>query len=228
MPNKQSNVAILIFANSSSKETKRKNLFQEGDFFDYLNKKIIQKAKKTSFDVVLFDETSQKGNTFGERFTNAVETTFTKGYQKVIAIGNDSPDLKVNHLKETFTKLENQQSVLGPSLDGGAYLIALDKNLFNKQQFLELPWQTNLLFTALRKLLAQSTKVTQLPYLKDIDNLNDLKTFLFRFNTSKELQLIIKSITPSLSKTFYYLHPILTIGFTTNLFNKGSPLHSSF
>ncbi|CAL2089369.1 DUF2064 domain-containing protein [Tenacibaculum sp. 190524A02b] len=227
MPHKQNDVAVLIFANSSSQETKQKSLPQGSELFDYLNHRVIQVAKKTSFDIVLFDETLQKGKTFGERFTNAIETIFAKGYHKVIAIGNDSPDLKTKHLKKAFTQLDNQQSVLGPSLDGGAYLIAFHKKHFNKQQFLQLPWQTNLLFTTLHQLLLQHTKVTSLTYLKDIDSFDDLKYFLFRFNTERILHDIIRKIIYSFKIVFYYFSPIQKINYPQNIFNKGSPTYLS-
>jgi len=59
----------------------------------------------------------------------------------VITIGNDTPILKSHHIVEASRQLESKNVVLGPSLDGGFYLLGIHKTHFNREQFIDLPWQ---------------------------------------------------------------------------------------
>ena len=54
-----------------------------------------------------------------------------------------APHLKTHHLIDTLHQLETKDLVLGPSKDGGFYLMGIKKAQFHKKTFVELPWQTN-------------------------------------------------------------------------------------
>ena len=70
---------------------------------------------------------SQKGVNLGERMCNAVKWFFHKGYEKVSLVGTDSPDLPFSFLEDAFQKLDSHNLVIGPSEDGGYYLIGMNK-----------------------------------------------------------------------------------------------------
>jgi len=217
--------AILIFANTPTEEVKRKNIVNGHDLFEHLNNKTYLEAKKTDLDVILYSEELQKGDSFGERFSNAIAYAFSKGYKHIISIGNDSPDLKAKHLTIASENLQQNILTLGPSLDGGTYLIAIAKEQFNKQDFAKLPWQTPKLLASLQNYLKhKDTIVQQLERLKDVDTTTDLHYFLYRFkNSNALLKEIIFTIISSLKRIpFFHFYAYKTQFFTTH-YNKGSP-----
>ncbi len=78
----------------------------------------------------------QEGSDLGERMHNAFRYVISKGYNEVILIGSDIPDIQDNELREAFIKLRYSDMVLGPTLDGGYYLIGMreaNKEIFNNK-----------------------------------------------------------------------------------------------
>jgi rSAM/selenodomain-associated transferase 1 len=71
----------------------------------------------------------QLGTTLGDRLASVMAEALSLGYSSVFAIGSDSPDLPPGHLTEAFSLLDGTSGagefdvVLGPSDDGGYYLI---------------------------------------------------------------------------------------------------------
>lgn len=76
-----------------------------------------------------FQSMPQKGKDLGERMLNAVQWLFEKGYNKVVLIGADSPDLPAYYIKDAFLKLNSYELVIGPAEDGGYYLIGMNMPL---------------------------------------------------------------------------------------------------
>ncbi|WP_160114021.1 DUF2064 domain-containing protein [Aquimarina sp. AU119] len=218
-------IAVLIFANSSEEELKHKCIPKGKGLFNYFNSQTLKKVRKTNLPFFLYSEKDQLGNNFAERFANAIEDLFNKGYEKIITLGNDSPNLEVSHIIEASKKLSHNDAVIGPSMDGGVYLMGLHRKSFNKLQFLELPWQTNTLAkTFINKILKLGLTVHFLKYLKDIDNLKDLKQFL---RDIRNLSSIFKNILLTIFKTSFqeirFQDVFISKVVTTLHFNKGSP-----
>lgn len=67
----------------------------------------------------------QKGDGLGERMHNAFKFAKNAGASKMVIIGSDSPILPASSIKKAFDLLGRADAVLGPSLDGGYYLIGL-------------------------------------------------------------------------------------------------------
>ena len=67
----------------------------------------------------------QCGPGFGERLQNYFDWSFENGAGKSIVIGADSPTLPMIYLEEAFSLLDAHEVVIGPSLDGGYYLIGM-------------------------------------------------------------------------------------------------------
>lgn len=66
----------------------------------------------------------QTGCNFAARFENAVETIAQLGYDEIVAIGRDCPELRASDIERAFSELATKQLVLGPDHRGGCYLIA--------------------------------------------------------------------------------------------------------
>ena len=116
---------------------------------------------------------AQKGNNLGERLSNAVGSTFRKGSKKVVVIGSDSPTIDKKIILKAFKELENKDCVIGPSLDGGYYLLGLSS--FNREIFKDISWSTNKVFKqTINKLKKLRLRFNLLEQLSDVDNLKDL------------------------------------------------------
>lgn len=220
------NTAILVFANSSQEEAKHKGIPQSQKLFDALTAQTLKTVEKSQLPFFHFSEDRQVGETFGERFTNAIDALFQKGYEHVITIGNDAPQLTATHIREAEKQLLSKKFVLGPSTDGGFYLMGLHKSHFRPTEFKKLAWQTSSLCKQLfQQITKTNTSVFRLEYLFDIDTVEDIKSIVnYNCQVSKEIRFLLLQVlnAPKLrikESSFYYnfLH--------SNVYrNKGSPI----
>jgi len=223
--------AILVFALSSQEEQKHKNINNGDNLFNALSEHSLKIVEKTGLPYFHYTEKEQEGDTFGERFTNAIKSVFNRGYKQIITIGNDSPQLTSSHLLESCFHLENGKTVIGPSSDGGFYLMGLHKSQFKASDFEQLSWKTSRLFLETAKLLKEhGGELIRLQTFMDLDNKADLQLFINRFKSvSKQLSdIIISLIFFKKSKIFYFKFIFLSKYLSENYYNKGSPfvLHS--
>ncbi|WP_298545337.1 DUF2064 domain-containing protein [uncultured Aquimarina sp.] len=221
--------AILIFANSSKEELLHKSIVGGEKLFTELTKKTLAVVESSRLPFFVFTEKNQNGKTFGERFVNAIQTTYDLGFENIITIGNDTPHLKKHHLLESARQLENSKFVLGPSADGGFYLMGLHKSQFNIDTFLKLPWQSKHLAKSISFLIKNTEiEVAQLEVLYDIDTVDDLKIISkLNFTLSKALQAIIYYITNSLTEISKHINSTKKTCYLESFYNKGSPIFSN-
>ena len=218
--------AILIFALSSQEEQRRKKIMNGDNLFNALSEHSLKIVEKTGLPYFHYTEKEQEGDTFGERFTNAIQSVFNRGFKQIITIGNDSPQLKTSHINKATRLLALNTSVLGPSADGGFYLMGLHRENFDSRKFKDLPWQTANLGNELKKEFSTTqNSLVQLDRLFDIDNSQDLY-FISKF--SNQLTLNIKRIIISLIETTSALYKIEFLfegQFQSKIHhNRGSPL----
>lgn len=184
MTDQSSNTALLLFTRSVSEEVKHKKFSPSAGYKG--NILIAQKllaqatslAQEAGIDFFVFTEKEQTDGSFGQRLAQAYEETFAKGYQHVISIGNDSPDLNLQTLKKAIDQLDHEQAVIGPSSDGGVYLLGLSRKHFNKEAFINLRWQTRHLSQDIANELLATSHTSWLRTLQDIDHAADFYTFL--------------------------------------------------
>lgn len=220
-----SRTAVLVFAHSSQEEAKHKPILKAATLFDVLTARTLETVQKTGLPYFHFSETEQIGTTFGERFTNAIQAVYDKGYERIITIGNDCPQLKPRHIAEAESQLENNKFVFGPATDGGFYLMGLHQDQFNAKVFQHLEWQTTSLSTQLLRMLPISVEVFRLPTLFDIDTVADMKSFLAyaSYIPSKVLQILLDILIQAEVTVLPTPNPIQSPHFSLP-HNKGSPL----
>ena len=80
----------------------------------------------------------QEGDHLGARLEKAFRRAFDDGIQRIVVLGSDSPTLPFQCIEEAFDDLAHYDAVLGPSLDGGYYLIGCSK--FIPEVFKEISW----------------------------------------------------------------------------------------
>jgi hypothetical protein len=118
----------------------------------------------------------QHGSDLGERMRNGFLDSFATGYKRVVLIGSDIPDLPNNYIEEAFQSLEETDAVIGPAFDGGYYLIGFRQSAFSSQVFEKIHWGTATVFDeTMKKLKRLRRSVHTLPWLRDIDTVEDLE-----------------------------------------------------
>ena len=69
----------------------------------------------------------QKGDDLGERMYRVIRKVLSLGYTSVILTGADLPMMTASHLESGFAALEEKDIALGPTSDGGYYLIGMKR-----------------------------------------------------------------------------------------------------
>jgi len=116
----------------------------------------------------------QQGNDLGERMMNAFDDSFKLGYKRVIGIGSDLPDLSAEIMTEGLNSLKSNDTVFGPSEDGGYYLIGMTKLI--PEIFINKAWSTETLLDSTRSELNDlGYSCAILKELNDVDTIEDLK-----------------------------------------------------
>ncbi|PCI94866.1 MAG: glycosyltransferase [Flavobacteriales bacterium] len=135
----------------------------------YFSEEIIEeKWQKTSKHV-------QKGAGLGEKMQKAFKKAFKDGFEKIILIGSDLPEISAEIIQEGFDSLDKNEVVFGPAEDGGYYLVGMKKS----QPFIfeNKPWSNpKLLETTLKELGKQDVSFSLLKILNDIDTFEDFKS----------------------------------------------------
>ncbi|WP_166386756.1 DUF2064 domain-containing protein [Polaribacter sp. 11A2H] len=223
---KHSKTAILIFSLSQEAENLRKPFLQKKDTASKLNALIKEKVSSLGVDYFHYTEKDQKGNNFGERYVNTISEIFNKGYTNVITVGNDTLSLEKKHLRTALDSVNSKKVPVGPSYDGGFYLLGLHKDQFNASEFLSLPWESSTLYKELKTLLsAKEITTATLPYLYDLDEELDISKNIaaLSFLKIKALKLLQNLQVVILRACKYILQKFKEASLKLP-YNKGPPL----
>jgi rSAM/selenodomain-associated transferase 1 len=117
-----------------------------------------------------YSKTVQSGEDLGERMLNAFKQT--SEYDKKIIIGSDCPGITVDLIDQAYTALDYHDVVIGPSKDGGYYLLGM--NSLVPEIFKSIPWSTDQVLTETVRVLQNKRLLYKLlPTLADVDTLAD-------------------------------------------------------
>ena len=108
----------------------------------------------------------------GVRLENAFASAFSNGFEKVAAIGSDCIELDAQLFAETWRALDANDCVIGPTADGGYYLLALRAPA--PLLFAGIDWSTSAVFAqTLERAHDGGLRVHVLPKLHDVDTEDD-------------------------------------------------------
>ena len=129
---------------------------------------------------------AQRGEDLTTRMDNVFEDLFDLGYRRVVMRNTDSPHLPRQRVSAAFTSLADRPGsvVLGPDLDGGYYLIGLDRP---QPGLLPQTMSTaSVLDQTLRAAGERGLRTTTLDAFLDVDTPDDLAIFWLEFEPRSE------------------------------------------
>lgn len=109
----------------------------------------------------------------GARLRSAFHSAFDGGANRAVIIGGDTPHVDSRLLSRSFELLDQHPGVIGPSTDGGYYLLGLRTP--TDQLFERIEWSTPRVFEqTLERALGASLALARLPEMFDVDESEDL------------------------------------------------------
>jgi rSAM/selenodomain-associated transferase 1 len=125
---------------------------------------------------------AQRGDDMGARMLHALEDSLRAGHAGALVIGSDTPTLPPAFLRRAVERVVSPDVdlVLGPSDDGGYYLIGMRTAW--PFLFTEMPWSTaGVAAETVRRAGAHGLRVARLPSWLDVDTPEDLRRLVASF-----------------------------------------------
>ena len=123
----------------------------------------------------------------GDRMNAALEELLVEGRPSAILLGSDHPTVTREMIAQTFKALEHVDVVLGPSFDGGLYLVGWTR--MHPELFTDVPWSTDrVLETVIARARARQVPTAVMTPWYDVDDARDLE-FLRTHLSAMELAM---------------------------------------
>lgn len=114
----------------------------------------------------------QAGADLGARMARAFAECFARGARRAAIVGTDVPMCSHAHVLAALRALDDHDVAVGPTHDGGYYLLALSRE--QPELFRDVAWSTPVVLpTTLARAAAAGLRVRQLERLRDVDTLED-------------------------------------------------------
>ncbi len=121
----------------------------------------------------LYKKRMQTGVTMSARIDKALTDVYDEGYEHVVVIGSDCIDLDERIIRLAFRQLDHFDAVLGPTRDGGAYLLGMSEFIPGVAKV--SGWGTSTLSAELHKAIQNHKKTCfTLSELSSITTVEDL------------------------------------------------------
>jgi glycosyltransferase A (GT-A) superfamily protein (DUF2064 family) len=212
--------AILLFSKFSCQKQANEKVFLRNvnsqtnqqiasSLFEYT----FELVQKTHLPFFWIGAKEQVGETFGERISHATLQVFQKGYENVIIIGDDCPSLSLSDFKKATQAFTKHRPSIGFAEDGGAYLIGISKQHFQKNNFASLAWQKSNLGEGLIAYFDDfGTEVSLLSTKSDIDNYVDWVEIIHALPHQHSFKRTIQhlfSISSSPEIIYFYIYQLI-------------------
>ena len=193
---------VLLFARSPREEARLKGLGGAERLFALAAERVADAAARSGFDLLVVGgalrpagshRLPQRGRGFAERLSNAFADASALGYELVVAVPGDVPGVDATLLAEAGRALEEASIVLGPSPDGGVYLLGCAPS--RVPAFRDVRWQTGGVFSDLcTQASALGLAVRVLRALGDLDRFRDLDRLARQPGLDPLLLLLVREI----------------------------------
>jgi rSAM/selenodomain-associated transferase 1 len=117
---------------------------------------------------------AQVGPDLGARMADAFARAFARGASRVAIVGTDVASVSRQSVTDALAALDAADVVIGPAEDGGYYLLALGAP--RPGLFTGIAWSSSTVASETRtRATAAGLRVRELPILRDVDTLDDLR-----------------------------------------------------
>jgi uncharacterized protein len=141
----------------------------------------------------------QQGADLGERMAEAFARAFVSGARRAVIVGSDSPHLPASRIPQAFDELAHHDCVLGPSDDGGYYLIGCRR--FDPQLFRGVEWGSRKAFEQTRTNAALlNFSVGNLDSWYDLDEWKDIERLTYEGRRGVDLPPHVAAFLKELEK----------------------------
>lgn len=217
-------IALLFFSRSAALESCEKAWFsaEAGKRNRFLANSLVNHThrilRRSGYPVFHFHENNQRGDTFGQRLADAYQQVFALGFEAVVAVGNDTPQIGRIDWAQVSKSLAAGKCVIGPNFRRGAYLIGLTSESFNKASFQRLPWQSpRLLETLLQYCSLPDHPPVLLATFRDINTSSDI--WMLARNSS--LGIFLRKLVGTVISGFFPVPPRSHRPMRSGLFRLG-------
>lgn len=191
-------------------------------FYNCLLKKTRTTLESIDVDIIESFSTSQNGKHFGDRLTNSVRDVFHKGYENVIIVGNDAPNLSSDHLLQARALIEQGKNVIAPDSHGGVFLIGISKSSFDEKRFKSIHWGTKTVFDELKFVFAPEVLNVR---IIDLNSLSDIKRLLeFENSLPLNFKRLLKNLFFGSHRSLNVLISIFQDFYLQTLALRGPPI----
>tara|TARA_Y100000991_G_C21872746_1_gene305891 strand:- start:31 stop:642 length:612 start_codon:yes stop_codon:yes gene_type:complete len=143
----------------------------------------LKKSKRWSNELGIKNFNLQGRGCLGEKMRRQILInrflSFSKKRKNIILIGTDLPDFCHMDLTSTLSKLKKNDIILGPSNDGGYWLIAFSEKLLSTNlylPFINIKWgKENVLQKTISNFSSEVLKYDFLQRKIDVDTITDLE-----------------------------------------------------
>lgn len=109
----------------------------------------------------------------GQRMQHFFDSAFAAGAERVVIIGADTPTLPLEYVRRAFRQLREADVALGPTTDGGYYLIGAAAQ--TPPIFAGIAWSTSQVWRQTTEILeSRNIRWAELPGWYDVDEQADL------------------------------------------------------
>jgi len=142
---------------------------------------------------------AQRGSGLGDALTDAFDRHLAEGFDEVVLIGSDNPTIPVTVLETAAEALGTDDVVLGPTEDGGYYLIGMSAS--HPGLFEAITWSTDVVLAeTMARAVALDLSVQTVESWYDIDTVDDL------MRLSRELRELPADVAPATRRELERLH----------------------
>ncbi|MEE8525363.1 MAG: TIGR04282 family arsenosugar biosynthesis glycosyltransferase [Thermoanaerobaculia bacterium] len=127
----------------------------------------------------------QQGEDLGARLYNGLRR-MADSYEMIAAVGSDSPELGPEIVEDAFARLAaGTDVVIGPTRDGGYYLIGVRRETLRRELFDGIAWSTESVLDQTRESCRElGLAVELLPEIDDVDVGEDLRRLARRLGAA--------------------------------------------
>jgi rSAM/selenodomain-associated transferase 1 len=118
----------------------------------------------------------QVGDDLDERLRHGFQALRELGYERIVVIGSDSPQIRAEWVRETFGALRNDDVMIGPARDGGYYLLGLRADAEPPDLFTGVPMSApDTCARTIERARRLNLSVAYTPRSFDVDETDDIR-----------------------------------------------------